>query len=102
MREVGRNIDYSYEHVRKVVAGELTFTRAFNDALCHELGLNAEEMWNLAQTERLRKKYAGAELRIATRDDRVQAIWAALDADGREDWIRMGRALVRAGKAVRA
>jgi hypothetical protein len=55
MREVGRNIGYSYEHIRKVLAGEVTFTTEFSDALSQELGLAATQMWALAQTLKLRK-----------------------------------------------
>jgi hypothetical protein len=52
MREVGRAIDFSYEHVRKAVAGEVAFTREFSDALSHELGLDAGEMWATAERQR--------------------------------------------------
>ena len=96
MREVGRDVGYSYEHVRKVCAGELTFTREFSDALCKALGLDADEMWQLAQTEKLKKKFEGAEGYPASipKDERVQEIWASLDSFGRECWIRCGRDLI--------
>jgi hypothetical protein len=107
MREVGRAIDYSYEHVRKVVAGQLTFTREFNDALRHELQLNPEEMWRLAQNERHRKRFDEADLPadIHKKDPRLREIWDALDPYARECWIRMGRDLCavveRASRSVK-
>jgi hypothetical protein len=95
MREIGRNVGYSYEHVRKVVAGELTFTKEFNDALCAELGIDAGAMWTLAQSERLRRKFAGAEFETdVPKDPRLREIWTALDATGREALIQIGRQLV--------
>jgi hypothetical protein len=95
MREIGRNIGYSYEHVRKVVAGELTFTREFSDALCAELGMDADAMWKLSQAERLRRKFAGAEFETdVPKDPRLKEIWDALDATGREALIQIGRQLV--------
>jgi hypothetical protein len=95
MREIGRNIGYSYEHVRKVVAGELTFTKEFNDALCAELGIDADAMWKLSQAERLRRKFVGAEFETdVPKDPRLQEVWDALDATGREALIQIGRQLV--------
>ena len=95
MREIGRNIGYSYEHVRKVVAGELTFTKEFSDALCAELGIDADAMWKSAQSERLRRKFAGAEFETdVPKDPRLKEIWDALDATGREALIQIGRQLV--------
>src|SRR4029450_1246138 len=95
MREIGRNIGYSYEHVRKVVAGELTFTREFSDALCAELGMDADAMWKLSQAERLRRKFAGAEFETdIPKDPRLKEIWDALCATGREALIQIGRQLV--------
>jgi hypothetical protein len=95
MREVGRNIDYSYEHVRKVMAGQVTFTREFNNALCSELGLNAEEMWQLAQNEKLRAKYGNLPAQLP-KDVRVEQIWGAMNNVQKEAWIAMGEALLRA------
>ena len=96
MREVGRNIDFSYEHVRKAVSGEVTFTKQFSDALCAELGLPADEMWTLAQSQKLRKRFEGADFPadLPRRDDRVKEIWGELDSFGREAWIRAGRDLI--------
>jgi hypothetical protein len=95
MREIGRNVGYSYEHVRKVVAGELTFTQEFSDALCAELGLDAPQMWRLAQTEKLRARYEGADFGAdVPKDPRLKEIWDALDATGREALIQIGRQLV--------
>lgn len=95
MREIGRKVGYSYEHVRKVVAGELTFTQEFSDALCEELGLDAQQMWRLAQTEKLRARYEGADFEAdVPKDPRLKEIWDALDATGREALIQIGRQLV--------
>jgi hypothetical protein len=95
MREVGREIGYSYEHVRKVVAGEVTFTQEFNDALCAELGLNAKSMWELAQNEKLRAKYGNLPSKLP-KDDRVESIWNAMNTVQRGAWIAVGEALLRA------
>ena len=90
-----RNVGYSYEHVRKVVAGELTFTQEFSDAVCAELGLDAQQMWRLAQTEKLRARYEGADFEAdVPKDPRLKEIWDALDATGREALIQIGRQLV--------
>jgi hypothetical protein len=97
MREVGRNIGYSYEHIRKVLAGEVTFTKEFSDALSQELGLDAAQMWALAQTLKLRKKFAGARLPVDfPRDARIKEIWAALTETQRDAWIKVGQGWAQA------
>jgi hypothetical protein len=97
MREVGRKIGYSYEHIRKVLAGELTFTKEFSDALCRELGLDAPQMWALAQTLKLRKKFEGARLPVdLPRDVRIKEIWAALTETQRDAWIKVGQGWAQA------
>ena len=97
MREIGRNISYSYEHVRKVVAGELTFTREFSDALCDSLGLDSEEMWKLAQSLKLKKRFEGADIPVELpKDDRVRALWQQMNAVQRAAWLTVGQALVDA------
>ena len=97
MREIGRNIGYSYEHVRKVVAGELTFTREFSDALCHSLGLDSDEMWKLAQSLKLKKRFEGADIPVEfPKDDRVRTLWQQMNAVQRAAWLTVGQALVDA------
>jgi hypothetical protein len=97
MREIGRNIGYSYEHVRKVVAGELTFTKEFNDALCAELGIDADAMWKLAQSLKLKKRFEGADIPVEMpKDDRVRTLWHQMNAVQRAAWLTVGQALVDA------
>jgi hypothetical protein len=99
MREVGRNIGYSYEHVRKVIAGEVTFTKEFSDALSKELGLDSEAMWSLAQTQKIRKKFEGAELPVELpKDTRVRDIWQGLNDVQRDAWIKIGEGWMQANR----
>ena len=102
IREVGREIDFSYEHVRKVVAGEVTFTREFSDALSRYLGLDADDMWTLAQTEKLRKRFEGAELPVEfPKDTRVKEIWQGLNDVQRDAWIKIGQGWAQANAYVK-
>jgi hypothetical protein len=99
MRQVGREVGYSYEHVRKVVAGEVTFTREFSDALSLYLGLDADAMWQQAQTEKLKKRFAGAELPVdLPHDTRVKDIWHGLNDVQRDAWIQIGQGWVQANR----
>jgi len=96
MRQVAREIGYSYEHVRKVLSGEVTFTRAFSDVLSHHFGLDAASMWQLAQTEKLKKRFKGADLPVEfPTDTRVREIWAGLNEVQRDAWIRIGEGWVQ-------
>ena len=102
MRQVGREIGYSYEHVRKMIAGEVTFTKEFSDALSVNLGLDPESMWQLAQTEKLRKRFEGAELPVEfPKDTRVKEIWQGLNDVQRDAWIKIGQGWVQANTYVR-
>jgi hypothetical protein len=102
MRQVGREIGYSYEHVRKIVAGEVTFTKEFSDALSRSLGLQPESMWQLAQTEKLRKRFEGADLPVAfPKDTRLKEIWQGLNDVQRDAWIKIGEGWMQANKYVK-
>jgi hypothetical protein len=106
MREVGRAIDFSYEHVRKAVAGEVAFTREFSDALSHELGLDAGEMWATAERQRFeastqRLAKAGALRSELPRDTRVRELWAEMSPLDREAWIGMGRSILEIAARAR-
>ena len=59
-RELGRRIGGTYEHVRRICHGEVTFSKQTNDAICRELGLDADAMWKVAQSEKLRKKFGAS------------------------------------------
>jgi plasmid maintenance system antidote protein VapI len=102
MRQVGREIGFSYEHVRKIVAGEVTFTRAFSDALSQNLGLDPDSMWQLAQTEKLKKRFHGAELPVEfPKDTRVKEIWNGLNDVQRDAWIKIGEGWAQANEYVK-
>ena len=70
LRRVGNAIGFSYEHVRKVIAGHPVASREFNDALCTYLGLDPAEMWRLAQLEKAHHRF-GAD--VATQVQRHPA-----------------------------
>jgi hypothetical protein len=97
IREVGRSIGFSYEHLRKVVRGELTFRRGFNNALCAYLRLDPDAMWQLAQTQRLHKRFEGADVgTLFPKDTRLSDIWKGLTPSQREVWLKVGEGWLRA------
>jgi hypothetical protein len=99
LRQVGRDTGFSYEHIRKIVAGEVTFTKGCSDAICENLGLDRELMWRLAQNQRIREKFKGADVKAdLPRDPRVREIWDELTPDLRDAWIDIGRTLCKAVK----
>lgn len=57
LRQIGRELNYSYEHVRKVLRGDPVGSKEFNDRLCDHLGLDADEMWQLAQREKATHRF---------------------------------------------
>jgi predicted DNA-binding transcriptional regulator AlpA/transcriptional regulator with XRE-family HTH domain len=54
IRELARQVGYSYEHVRKAYRGETHYISAeFNMRLCTVLGLDADAMWRLIRAEKM-------------------------------------------------
>jgi transcriptional regulator with XRE-family HTH domain len=87
-RELGRRIGVSYEHIRRIAHGEVTFGRSVNDAICKELGLSTDHMWALAQREKLLKRFGEAG-EVAT----LLACWEGLNDGQRQALISVARAM---------
>lgn len=76
-------LEYSYEHIRKVVRGEPVASRDLNDKLCDMLGLEAEAMWQLAVNEKIARRYP-SQASIPPADDRIKRLWPRLSPSDRQ------------------
>jgi hypothetical protein len=84
LRDVGKSIGYSYEHVRKAMTGLPSASRQFNDALCKYLGLDPDAMWKILIQDLAKRKY-GAALEIRPPDEeRFQDLWPSLTSADRD------------------
>lgn len=57
LRGLSRSTGFSYEHVRRVLGGDPVASRRFNAAIAKALGLDEEAMWQVAQRDKLARKY---------------------------------------------
>jgi transcriptional regulator with XRE-family HTH domain len=93
MREMARATGYSYEHVRKLLKGFPVGSREFNNEVCRVLGLDADEMWELAQRAKLEEKFKNLDLPVQAPDDRFAALWRRLTEEDKRMIMRMVESL---------
>lgn len=78
------NTPYSYEHIRRVLSGDLWVSQQCNNDLCKVLELKPDKMWNIARQEKLMKKYGSAAVSNVPAPGHadIQRVWDQLtDAD---------------------
>jgi hypothetical protein len=92
---------YSYEHIRKILAGLPLMSEKFNEDVCAILGLDAAEMWDIAQREKV-KKYGGVMATSMPTDQRLRTAWTAMTAADHERLIKIaeGMAAERTAEAA--
>lgn len=80
LREVSRRTGYSYEHVRKAYLGEPVQSREFSNALSNALGLDPEEMWQLAIRGKVGRFFerTGEVVPITAPDPELADLWLKL------------------------
>ena len=100
IRQLSQALGYSYEHIRKILAGQPSGSREFNDILCGYLGLDANAMWRLAMEEKVAIKY-GHDLGVRLpKDSRLVDLWNQLDATDRERLVKVAEGMVLANRAL--
>jgi hypothetical protein len=100
IRQLSQALGYSYEHIRKILAGQPAGSREFNDIMCGYLGLDTNVMWRLAQEEKVALKY-GHDLGVRLpKDTRLVDFWNQLDATDRERLVKVAEGMVLAGRAL--
>ena len=86
--------EYSYEHVRKVLAGKPVASPAFNRKLAEALDLDPEALWKIAEREKVSAKLQRRSGQRSTADAKLAELWARLDAPDRQRLLRYAEALV--------
>ena len=102
LRQLSTMTGYSYEHCRKVFNAEPVGSRPFNDMLCQALGLDSDEMWNLAQQEKVSFRLGAGFLTSMPHDKRLVDLWPRLTTADQDRVIRIVEGLVYAKEAESA
>lgn len=91
LRQIGRELHYSYEHVRKVLRGDPVGSKEFNDRLCEYLGLDREEMWQIAQREKAAQRFGAHAVAHAmkTTAEGIHTTLASLDSSAKHRLLRV-------------
>ena len=87
IRELARRVKLSYEQVRKICLGEPVVSKKSNTAICKELGLDANKMWQLAMEEKFSRRYGVKELPDQvpmTIGGKMGELWPKLSTEVRE------------------
>jgi hypothetical protein len=94
-RELAAAVQRSYELCRLVLAGRPVVSRDFNEAACRFLGLDVDQMWQLAVLEKTRRRFGleAARRLVLPPDDRLVAVWRHLSEGDRERVIRVAQSL---------
>ena len=99
IRELANMTGFSYEHIRKLRTGKyeaqkFSVGRDCNDLVCEVLGLDAEEMWQLAQREKFAQKTGYAPLQLEDPEGREMSdIWGELDHEQRMTMLQVARSM---------
>lgn len=91
-RDLEKMTNYSYEHVRKVVAGMPLMSEDFNDKLCEALGLDGKEMWRIAQVEKLRKN-GKLQIAMTMPSTEFKGLWSDLQPDDQETLLSIAKGM---------
>lgn len=106
LRDLSRRLNYSYEHLRKILKGEPVVSQEFNQQLCDLLGLDAPKMWSLMTREKVAKRFKGVPMPLRPPSDEFFAEnWSRLTPENVETLRQMMEAMLvmneRRRKAVR-
>lgn len=98
IRSASATTGYSYEHIRKVVAGKPVVSRHLSDSLANMLQLDADQLWTTATKEKVvaatRDSWSGhPKEMVKTELTKLAQIWCDLDRPSRREIIRIAYAL---------
>ena len=95
MSTISRETSYSYEHIRKAMRGEAVFGEHANRVICEYLGLPVQEMWELAQREKIADKIGHLPVRVHDPiGEELANCWREMSKDQRRMLLQMAKGLV--------
>lgn len=98
IRDLAKATGYSYEHVRKICAGEPVGSREMNRRICEALALEEEKMWALAARAKIVRRFKDDAINLAPPDDdQMKSLWPDLSAKNKAELRKIveGMALAR-------
>jgi transcriptional regulator with XRE-family HTH domain len=94
-RDLESALGCSYEHVRKIWAGETLPSAELNEKLSTVLSLDAGEMWDTANAERMETKFGKfLRARAARPNEEIIEVWHKLSSSQRRILLDVANAMV--------
>jgi len=92
IRDLSRRMEFSYEHVRRIVRGESIPSKPALRMLCQELGIDFAKADRLATADRMNKKYGEVPAEISEKKpglEPLERVWDDLLPAQQQDLIAM-------------
>ncbi len=102
IRTLADRLNVSYEHVRRILAGEPVVSEDLNKKLSDTLGLDAEEMFRVAIREKMRRRFPDADLGTPETGSRIDKLWQELGTAQKQALISIAEAFVAKNAADRS
>jgi len=100
LRKLAVLTGYSYEHLRKAINGEPVASREFNDVICNALALDKDQMWRLAQIEKVTARLGSSLLAELPHDKRLLELWPKMTESDHSKIIRIAEGYVLSNEGL--
>jgi hypothetical protein len=103
LRDLEKGTEFSYEHLRKVCAGEPVVSEECNRDICRFLKLNEEEMWHLAKAEKFRRKNPEVMPSVLVpQDASLKECWSDLTRQQKQQIVEIAKGMATMNRAQKA
>jgi transcriptional regulator with XRE-family HTH domain len=92
IRDLSRRLEFSYEHIRRIVRGECIPSKPALRMLCQELGIDFAKADRLATADRMNKKFGEVPAEISQKKpgmEPLERVWDDLLPGQQQDLIAM-------------
>ena len=102
IKDLSRRLEFSYEHVRRIVRGECIPSKPALRMLCQELGIDFAKADRLATADRMNKKFGEVPAEISQKKpsmEPLERVWDDLLPGQQQDLIAMAHLWLQRKKA---
>ncbi len=90
IRDLSKQIEFSYEHVRKVAGGSVLPSQACHLAICRALGLDPAALWQLVVSQKVSSRFGAlAGVLPSNAIGEFGAVWSRLTETERHRLVRI-------------
>jgi hypothetical protein len=102
LRDLEKATEFSYEHLRKVCAGEPVVSEECNADICRVLKLDEAEMWALAKAEKFQRKNPEVHPSVLVpQDATLRACWSDLTRAQKQQILDIAKGMATQNRALK-